>query len=616
MCGIYGTTKTYTEEQVKKKLERTSFRGPDRMGWKKYSSDKTTVIFGHNRLSILDLDSRSDQPFTYQEKIHLVFNGEIYNYRSLRKILKQKGYSFRTTSDTEVICAAYLEYGENCVNQFNGMFAFVIYDEEKQIFYGARDRLGQKPFYYQLNGDKFEFASQLSSIQLFNKDLTISSRGIQEYLSWNYLPSPNSIFNEVKTLKEGYCFVYNLRTHSFKTRQYWDIDYQGQQPFNGSIADAQIELEQVLGDAVKMRLHADVPVGVFLSGGIDSSLIAALAAEHKNNIATFSVKFHEKAYDESKYANMVAKHLNTNHHEILCDYREGIDLVENFSYYYDEPFADPSAIPTMLLAKYTKNHVTVALSGDGGDENFLGYHRYEWIARNRKYMAIPKSIRVLVSNLLKKIPNNNRARVLANLIEKNDIDEAYLRTVANWDAPWLIEPMKPDNFEDLKYLMHSKKNIYERATDFDIKTYLSGVINTKVDRATMAYSLEARAPLLDYRVVELARALPTEYKYTKNNQKRILKEVLYKHVPKQIFDRPKSGFGIPFRIWFREELKEYVLDQLSEEKLNNIPGIQPNIISKCIQEHMDGKWDHYMLIWRLLVLSQWLSTNGRGIAIK
>ncbi len=617
MCGIYGTTKPYTEEQIKEKLERTSFRGPDQMGWQTYSSARNKVTFGHNRLSIIDLDPRSNQPFTYENKIHLVFNGEIYNYRSLRKTLNAKGYEFRTTSDTEVICAAYMEYGEDCVSHFNGMFAFVIYDEEKQIFYGAKDRLGQKPFYYYLNGSEFEFASQISSIQLFNTKLTISSRSIHDYLSWNYVPHPNTIFNEVSTLRDGHWFVYDLKDYSFKTHQYWDIDYKGQYPFKGSFKDAQEELEVVLGDAVKIRLHADVPVGVFLSGGVDSSLIAALAKKHKEEkIKTFSVKFEEKDFDESKYARMVANHLQTDHHEIECDYREGIELVENFSYYYDEPFADPSAIPSMLLAKYTKNHVTVALSGDGGDESFIGYHRYEWIARNKKYMAIPKPIRHFISNTLTSVSNSNRARVLANLIEKDNIEQAYLRTMVNSDASWMVKTKESINYDELKYLLHSHKNIYERATDFDIKTYLSGDINTKVDRASMAYSLEARSPLLDYRVVDLARSLPTEYKYVNNNQKRILKEVLYKHVPKEIFDRPKSGFGIPFRIWFREDLKDYVLDQLSEEKLKNIPGIRPDIILNCIQEHMDGKWNHYMLIWRLLILSQWLSTNGRGIPVK
>jgi len=617
MCGIYGTTKPYTEEQVKKKLERTSFRGPDQMGWQTYSNGGNKVIFGHNRLSIIDLDPRSNQPFTYQNKIHLVFNGEIYNYRSLKNILMTKGYEFRTTSDTEVICAAYMEYGEDCVSHFNGMFAFVVFDEEKQIFYGAKDRLGQKPFYYYLNGSEFEFASQLSSIQLFNKNLTISSQSIHDYLSWNYMPAPHTIFNEISTLCDGHCFVYNIKDHSFKTYQYWDIDYKCQYPFKGSFENAQEELETVLGDAVKIRLHADVPVGVFLSGGVDSSLIAALAKKNKEEkIKTFSVKFEEKDFDESKYAKMVANHLKTDHHEIECDYREGIDLVENFSYYYDEPFADPSAIPSMLLAKYTKNHVTVALSGDGGDESFMGYHRYEWIARNKKYMAIPKPIRNLISSTLTSVSKGNRARVLADLIEKDTIEHAYLSTMVNSDAFWMVKTKASNNYDALKYLFHSDKNVFERATDFDIKTYLSGDINTKVDRASMAYSLEARSPLLDYRVMELARSLPTEYKYIKNNQKRILKEVLYKHVPKEIFDRPKSGFGIPLRIWFREELKDYVLDQLSEEKLKSIPGIRPDIILKCIQEHMDGKWNHYMLIWRLLVLSQWLSTNGRGIVIK
>ncbi|WP_289062464.1 asparagine synthase (glutamine-hydrolyzing) [uncultured Zobellia sp.] len=615
MCGIYGTTLPYTENQIIEKLKRTAFRGPDQMGWKTFKN--SSITFGHNRLSIVDLDSRSNQPFTYSENIHIVFNGEIYNFKELREQLKKKGYPFRTSSDTEVICAAYLEYGKDCVNHFNGMFAFVIYDVENQLLYGAKDRLGQKPFYYYLNGQDFEFSSQISSIQKFHNNLSISKNAIEDYLSWNSVPIPSSIFNEVKKLEDGHWFTFNLTNYNFTTHQYWDIPYTSKNTYKGSFDDAQNELENLLTDSTRIRLFADVPVGVFLSGGVDSSLIAALATTTTSQkVKTFSVKFNEKDYDESKYAQQVADHLKTDHHIIECDYKEGFDLIDNFSTYYDEPFADSSAIPSMLLAKHTKKHVTVALSGDAGDESFLGYHRYRWVEKNKKYMALPMPIKKILSKLLTSFSNSNRAEILAELIKSPNIESAYLKTMFNYEAPWLISSGKATDFEESKYLFHSHKNIFDRVSDFDLKTYLSWDINTKVDRASMAYSLETRSPFLDYRIVEFAQNLPRTYKYDKGVQKRILKEILYKHVPKHIFDRPKSGFGMPFRVWFREDLKEFVLDELSEENLKDIPGIKPKVISEMIAQHMAGTWDNYTLIWKLLVLRQWLKKNGKGIPIR
>jgi len=319
MCGIFGTTLSYSEQQIQDKLKRTAFRGPDKMGWQFYSQNQ--LIFGHNRLSIIDLDSRSNQPFTYKN-VHIVFNGEIYNFKTIKQTLSKIGYEFKTSSDTEIICAAYLEYGQDCVKHFNGMFAFVIYDETKQILFGARDRLGQKPFYYYHNGKAFEFASQISSIQTHmdvNK-LTISKHSIAHYLSWGNIPDPLSIFNEVKKLKAGYSFVFDLTAGNFNTKQYWDIDYKNETPYEGNYIDAKRQLDTLLEKAVSSRLYADVPVGIFLSGGVDSSLIAAQAVKTSSaKIKTFSVKFNEKGFDESQYAKQVADHLGTHHHIIECN---------------------------------------------------------------------------------------------------------------------------------------------------------------------------------------------------------------------------------------------------------------------------------------------------------
>ncbi|TXE20244.1 asparagine synthase (glutamine-hydrolyzing) [Psychroserpens burtonensis] len=615
MCGIYGSTLTYNESQVKDKLKRTAFRGPDKMGWQFYKQNNHQIIFGHNRLSIIDLDLRSDQPFTYHEYIHVVFNGEIYNFKSIKDTLEKKGYQFRTTSDTEVLCAAYLEYAQDCVEHLNGMFAFVIYDEKKQLFFGARDRLGQKPFYYYHDGKDFEFASQISSIQLHHDNLTVSERSISYYLAWGHIPDPLSIFNEVKKLKAGHTFTFDLNTCEFQSQPYWDIDYKNEKPFKGSYEDAKQELNEILKDAVSTRLFADVPVGVFLSGGIDSSLIAATATQTSTSkIKTFSVKFNEKGFDESQYAQKVANHLGTDHHIIECNNDEGIDLIENFCHYYDEPFSDSSAIPSMLLSKYTKKHVTVALSGDAGDESFLGYHRYNWTLKKSGIYKLPKSVRKLSATALSKMPNY-KLKVISKALRYSDENDFYLSIMTGVDLSYIRTSYDYHDIDELKYLRHNHKNVVERISDFDTKTYLNWDINTKVDRATMAFSLEARSPFLDHRVVDFANALPTEFKMQDNNQKRILKDILYQSVPKQFFDRPKAGFTMPFERWFRADLKEYVLSELNDEALKSIPCIDIKKVQFMIEQHMDGSWNRYPLIWKLLVLKQWLNTNGKGLSV-
>jgi len=609
MCGIYGTTLNYAEKVIEAKLERMNFRGPDFTGVKSFSTHNSKLTFGHNRLAILDLDERSNQPFSYSAGIHIVFNGEIYNYMVIKETLLAKGHIFRTTSDTEVICAAYLEYGEKCVEHFNGMFAFVIYDEHKQLLFGARDRLGQKPFYYYHSGTEFEFASQLSVIKLGNTSLSTSNRAISNYMAWGYIPDPESIFSEVKKLPPGHIFTYSIHSGTLKDKKYWDIDYQGQFNFKGSYESAQEELEVLLTDAVKKRMIADVPLGIFLSGGIDSSLVAALASKNNTNkVKTFSVKFNTKSVDESRYAQDVARHLGTDHHTIECNYEEGLDIIANFSHYYDEPFSDSSAIPSMLLAKHTRKHVTVALSGDAGDESFLGYHRYNWMRIAEKFYKIPGVIRPLITGPLGALPSY-KTNVVAGVLKSKSLNEAYIKMMlGGTNGEWYHRP-EHDIIEPYRdYLFHNNKNIYERISDFDLKTYLNGDINTKVDRATMAFSLEARSPFLDYRVVEFGRLLPTEYKFHKKNQKRILKDILYKHIPKEMFDRPKAGFTMPLTQWFRSELKDYVMDELSETGLKEIPGIQIGKVQNIIHQHMTKKVNGSYTIWKLLVLKQYLKS--------
>lgn len=616
MCGIYGSTIIYNEDQVKEKLLRTSFRGPDYMGIKFYDTGDHSLIIAHNRLAIIDLDPRANQPFSYNEKVEIVFNGEVYNFQEIKLELQKKGYKFETNSDTEVVCASYIEYGDNCVDHFNGMFAFVIYDKIQNQLFGARDRLGKKPFYYYHDGNDFEFASQISSIQIHHTNLSISKESISYYLAWNYIPDPLSIFNEVKKLLPGHKFTFDLTSGVFVSKQYWDIDFKTSPSFSGSYEQAKSKLSSLLTTAVSCRLFADVPVGVFLSGGVDSALVSAYATmASSTKIKTFSVKFNEVGFDESHYAQEVANHLGTDHHVIECNYKDGIDLIESFCTYYDEPFADPSAIPSMLLAKHTKKHVTVALSGDGGDETFMGYKRYQGVNRIKKIYALPYSIRKSCALILSLLPNQ-KIKLSAQALSYKDINKFYIRSLIGIDLSYIKTDVDYSNVLQNKYIEHEDKNLLERISDFDIKTYLNWDINTKVDRATMAFALEARAPLLDHRVIELANSFPTEYKIKGNNQKRILKDVLYDLVPKEIFDRPKAGFTMPFSEWFKKDLKDYVLQELSDENLKKIPGINPQIVKKMIAEHMSGTRNRYRLIWKLLVLKQWLDKNKSDLIIK
>lgn len=603
MCGIYGSTIPYSDSIVFEKMNRIKFRGPDFTGIQRYEN----VVLAHNRLAIIDLDIRSNQPFTYQH-LHIVFNGEIYNYKEIRKDLEQKKYHFRTNSDTEVICASYLEYGKDCVKKFNGMFAFAIYDSRNNEIFGARDRLGKKPFYYSVGDRGLEFASQPSQLSISN-NFQVDERAIEEFLVYGYVPEPQSIWKQVRQLSAAHCFIYNIDTKEFNVSEYWQLDYAWNEKFIGSYDEAKQILSNLLTDAVKIRMNADVPIGLFLSGGIDSSLVASIASKEVSNVRTFSIKFNVKGFDESPYAAQVANYLGTHHSTIECNYEEGIDLIENFGTYYDEPFADSSAIPTMLLSKYTSQHVTVALSGDAGDESFLGYHRYKWIKQVKPLFKASESFRKALAHCINLSPYYKHKLIAMGISMKN-VEHLYVKILfGNMENSWVKNQdiAKYDYYTDL--LIQSSKPLLERLSDFDIKTYLNGDINTKVDRASMAFSLESRSPLMDYRVIEFAKSLPTNFKYQGNNQKRILKDILFERVPSSFFNRPKAGFTMPFQHWFRNELKEYVMDNLTKERLKNIPGIHVNRTEEIINEHMTGKWNRYPQIWKLLVLSQWISKN-------
>ena len=598
MCGIYGSTKFYAEHEIIEKLNRVKFRGPDNVGFLVLDEK---IILGHNRLAILDLDSRSNQPFKYLN-LWITFNGEIYNYRDLKIDLINLGYEFQTTSDTEVICASYLHWGKDCVKKFNGMFSFVIYDKENNVLFGSRDRFGKKPFYYVKKGDWFEFASQPSQIQIGNK-LTINDRSVSQFLTWHNIPEPFSIFNEVKKLPAASSFTYDFVTNDFNIFKYWDLELNN--IVYSNYDDAKTDLRELLLDATNVRMIADVPIGVFLSGGIDSSLIASLAQSITSNpINTFSIKFNEAEFDESTHARDIANYLKTNHTTITCNFNDGLELIQNITDFFDEPFGDGSAIPTMLLAKHTSENVTVALSGDGGDEGFLGYDRYEWMLKFEKMKYIPLFLKKSIATLLK-MSDKKMLQSIGNVIDLESVGSIYKSINSTTNKEFLIHKNLGEASFYNDYLETSNLNLLERISNYDIKTYLNDDILTKVDRATMAFSLESRAPLLDYRVIEFSRRIPVNFKYTKGNKKRILKDILADYLPQNLYDRPKKGFGAPLNYWFRNELKSYVLDMLSDENLKDIPNININRVKNLIDLHMTNKLDSSVLIWDLVILIQW-----------
>jgi asparagine synthase (glutamine-hydrolysing) len=598
MCGIYGVVNKYTFEDVVSKISKTSFRGPDYTGVKKINN---SIYFAHNRLAIIDLDERSNQPFSY-ENCEIVFNGEIYNYKEIREKLISKGYKFRTNSDTEVICASYSYYGANCLSDFNGMFSFVLYDKIKNLLFGARDRLGKKPLFYSFNqvDATFEFASQLSPFAL-NNSLSINWDNVSEYFFWGYNQDPNTPFNEIKKIPAGNYFEFNISENNLKISEYWNpklVKSKIETDYN----KAKLELNSLITDSVKIRLNADVPVGVFLSGGIDSSLVASIAQNvSSKSIKTFSVSFNENQYDESKYSKLVSSHLETEHFDFLCEYKDALNFIEKFEDYIDEPLADMSTIPMLLLSSETKKSVTVALSGDGGDEIFAGYERYSWMNKTSTiFNFIPYSLRAEFSKIITKIPNY-KLNLLAHGLSQEDQFQLYCKMVGVL-KPSIFNFNHEHIFSSVaKYWGGSSNHLIDNLCLFDIKTYLNNDINTKLDRSTMQYSLEARSPLMDYRVVEKALNLPLKFKFSNKNQKVILKDILYDYLPSEFFNRPKAGFAMPFKEWFRNELKDWLLDYITYENLSKIPILDSNSVFNLVEEHMSGKSNHALELWKIIV---------------
>lgn len=595
MCGIYLTNIPFKEEQVKTKLEKIKYRGPDYTGVFK----KDTVTLGHLRLAILDLDERSNQPFQFNN-LAIVYNGEIYNFKDIRKELETLGYSFQTTSDTEVLLKGYDAWEEKVLDKLNGMFAFAIYDTEKQKVFCARDRLGVKPFYYYWKEGQFEICSQLQP--LMNKESKVSSEAVSIYLSTGYVPSPYSILEDVYKLQPGCILSIDLKKKSKVITKYWDLEEV--EILDIGYDEAKTRIKTLLTDAVKIRMQADVPLGTFLSGGVDSALVTAMAAEMSpEKIKTFTIGFEDPKYDESKVAEKFASILGTEHTTTICKVDDVLELIPQLIEVYDEPFADSSALPSLLLNKITKQYVTVALSGDGGDESFIGYNHFSTILKYKKLELVPLVFRKVFSKLLtesNKYKNILLCRTENDFIKRIFIGEQTLLT--NKKSHWIDE-----NFPTYKYL---SSNSIQKTADLNIKLWLENDSNVKVDRASMAYSMEIRSPFLDYRIVELARKLPMNFKFGDNKTKRILRDILSGYIPEDVFNLPKSGFSIPIGKWLKTSLKEDFEQSVTNDFLNKISNIDivytKTMIDAYFNDPAIGKDSNTELIWRLFVLAKWM----------
>lgn len=626
MCGICGylSKKVISVDELKKMNDTMYHRGPDDSGAEVFGvGHGYTLGLAQRRLSILDLSTLGHQPMHSKDKrVSLVFNGEIYNFQELRKELSD--YDFISNCDTEVIIAAYLKWGIHCVSKFNGMFAIALFDREKDTLYLVRDRIGKKPLYYHKTADGLVFASELKPI-MTAPDFkgTINEEVIGQYLFQLYINAPNSIFKDVYKVQPGEVLEYHLG--ETKTWKYWDVATVYAAKKKETIkdyAECKERLKAALTEATRKRMIADVPLGAFLSGGYDSSLITAIAQGISTEpVKTFSIGFNEEGYNEAIYAKKVSEHLGTKHTEMYIDEKDMLSMVADLPQYYDEPFADSSQIATMLVSKLARQDVTVTLSGDGGDEFFCGYNIYPNVAQAQK-LDLLGGLTYHASQLpglkqmgvLDKLPF--KVQVVArnrNPLTKTQISGfSYIRTVRDL----LLQEGIHEKFEIEDRYAEKDWQIKRMLVDMD--TYLPGDILCKVDRASMKYSLESRCPILDTDVMELSFQIPHEYKYSQGIKKKILKDIAYDYIPKDLLDRPKVGFGVPIDKWLRGPLKEELLTYCDESFLKNQNIFKPEQTRQFIGNYLKtgdkgrGTGENYSkIVWSYFALQQWYTKHMR-----
>lgn len=599
MCGIYFNSREIAPNEVIKKLAFLKDRGPDYQGFI-YKNSKT---FGHTRLSIIDLDERSNQPMVV-DSYTIVFNGEIYNYEDIRNELLKKEIKFKTESDTEVLLKGYIHYGEKILDKINGMFSFVIYNKKSNQLFAARDRIGVKPFYYSWDGNNIEICSTIKPLSDGKK---IDNQAIEIYLQTGYIPSPLTIYEEIKKLQPGYYFTLDFNTNKLKLKKYWDLEKV--KVINNTYEQSKQELKELLFDAVKIRLRSDVPMACFLSGGIDSALISSISQEIiGDNLKTFTIGFEEREFDESKLSKKFSEIIGSNHDEKICKPNDLVELLPKFFDAYDEPFADSSAIPSLLLNKSVKKYATVALSGDGGDESFLGYNHFNWSKKVDYFFYLPPFLRRIISNLIPLKLFGKRGEAIKLILNYKDIND-FIEGIFTGFGPLLLKKKSTDWLSIYRNLRNLSTNKTQKTADLNIKLWLENDSNVKVDRASMAYSVEVRSPFLDYRIVEFARSLPVNFRFEKGKQKKILRDLLNEYIPEEVFDVPKKGFAIPINKWFREELKEDLINSLNDKFYEKFTMIDKKRSTKFLSNHLSGKRDYSTYLWRLFILSKWNKIN-------
>jgi len=587
-------------------------RGPDDQG----ILIRPGVALGMRRLSIIDL-SGGHQPIANEDgSVSIVFNGEIYNYRELKTILEARGHTFKTNSDTETIVHAYEEYGPSCVEYLRGMFAFAIWDSRQQKLFIARDRVGKKPLYYSITRNGcFVFGSELKALlQHPDVERKINARALDAYFSLGYVPDPLSIFTNIEKLSPGHHLTFAAGRLSVE--RYWDFEYHT----NGNghrAADYLEELRALLQESVKLRLVSDVPLGAFLSGGIDSSTVVGLMARQMDQpVKTFSIGFNEDSFDELKYARLTAQEFHTEHHEFLVT-PDICDVVDELAWHFDEPFADSSAIPTYVVSKLAREHVKVVLTGDGGDELFAGYTRYLTEQGRSKFDLLPRFVRNgLMNPLSQRLPHGAWGRNYLHNVSLDPITR-YLDNVSVFSGLNKGALYTADFSDQLRNGSHLRSYFQELSGKvstnaeldsllyIDSKTYLPGDILTKVDRMSMAVSLEARVPLLDHKLIEFVTRIPAGLKIMGTEAKHLFKKAVADLVPAEILHRPKQGFGVPLQHWINQQLRERLRDTLNDPRTTQRGYVTREYVTVLLDEHERGRRDHAMALWALLMLELW-----------
>ncbi|HCA60229.1 MAG TPA: asparagine synthase (glutamine-hydrolyzing) [Blastocatellia bacterium] len=639
MCGIAGwinlkrsDSNDGAEAVLHSMCDTIVHRGPNSEGL--WLDD--TVALGMRRLSIIDLETGDQPVFNCDRSVIVMMNGELYNYREVRAELEKKAHKFTTKSDTEILPHLYEEYGEGLLEHVNGMYAFSLWDSRRKKLVIARDRFGEKPLYYGVFDDKLIWASEPKAIlahPAVKPELDLNA--LRHYVSFDYVPAPMSIYKGIHKLPAAH--VLTVENGEVKTRRYWDISWNNSPPYEGGVAEGRggslngdgtlvrkaEELRDLLSDAVRMRLVSDVPLGILLSGGIDSSTVAAFAVQHATErVKTFSIGFEEDSFDESKYARQVARHLNTEHYEDKLSAATAGDLISEIGTWLDEPMSDGSLIPTYLLARFVRKHVTVALGGDGGDELFAGYPMYYAHTVAAKYLAIPSVLRRgLIEPVVNALPVSTKNMSFdykaKRFVRASKYDEVARHH--SWFGSFSIDQHRElfskdvlaqtdaDIYRGVRELVGGSdaKNVIEQMQYADINYYLAEDILTKVDRAAMAVSLETRAPFLDPRVGQFAASIPVEYKLRGKSGKVILKEAMRDLLPQDILHRPKKGFGIPIAEWLKGRLNPLMHDMLAPERLNKQGLFSADYVQRLITEHETGRASHHKELWTLLVFQLW-----------